>query len=40
MRRGRAPVESKTQLTMQLSFYDSQPSGDSDSDNSKEKPPK
>ena len=33
------PVESKTQLTMQLSFYDPQPSGDLDSDNSKETPP-
>lgn len=33
------PVESRTQLTMQLSFYDPQPSGDLDSDNSKEKPP-
>ena len=34
------PVESKTQLTMQLSFYDPQPNGAVDSDNSKEKLPK
>jgi len=33
------PVESRTQLTVQLSFYDPKPSGEVDSDNSKEKPP-
>jgi len=32
-------VESRTQLTVQLSFYDPQPEGDDVSDNSKEKLP-
>ena len=34
-----SPVESRTQLAVQLSFYDPQPIGAEDSDNSKEKPP-
>ena len=34
-----SPVESRTQLTVQLSFYDPRPSSSVDSDDSKEKPP-
>ena len=37
--RSEPPVESTTQLTMQLSFYDLQTSGDLNSDNSKVNPP-
>ena len=34
-----APVESRTELTIQMSFYDVQPHVDVISDNSKESPP-